>query len=409
MASLLLVHVRGEDRKGLLTTMTGLLSSHGAEVLDMAQSLIHNSLNMSLVIKFKNEDDVPGNAIKDLAFQTHELGLTVKFKPLDKEEYHRWVEEHTQDRYVITLLGRQLMAEQVSLVTSTLLAQGLNIETIRRLSHPRRLDSQDDHERTCLEMGVRGRPENSAQLKKRFLELSSKNGVDVAIQLDDIYRRNRRLVVFDMDSTLLRIEVIDELARKMGVVDQVSTITEAAMNGEIDFDESFRRRVRLLKGMKREVINEIIANMPLNEGAERLIRSLKSVGYKVAILSGGFKYFVEALQKSLGVDYGYANELEFIDDVATGEVLGEIINGEKKRLYMKKIADQEGIDLKQVIAVGDGANDLPMLSEAGLGVAFRAKPLVKASADQHLSEMGLDGLLYLLGFNDAEFSRALRG
>jgi phosphoserine phosphatase len=401
MSSLLLVHVRGEDRKGLLTTMTGLLATHKAEVLDMAQSLIHNSLNMSLVIRFP-EEDVPGDAIKDLVFQTHELGLTIKFKPLGEEEYHQWVEEHSENRYVITLLSRHLKAEQISKVTSTLLGEGLNIETIRRLTHPRRVDGKDAHERTCLEMGVRGRPQDTELLKKRFLELSSQHGVDVAIQLDDIFRRNRRLVVFDMDSTLLRIEVIDELARKMGVVDQVSTITEAAMNGEIDFDESFRRRVRLLKGMKREVIDHLIANMPLNEGAERLIRSLKSVGYKVAILSGGFKYFVEALQESLGVDYGYANELEFDGDVATGEVLGEIINGEKKREYMKKIAEQEGIDLKQVIAVGDGANDLPMLSEAGLGVAFRAKPLVKASADQHLSEMGLDGLLYLLGFNDSE-------
>jgi phosphoserine phosphatase len=204
----------------------------------------------------------------------------------------------------------------------------------------------------------------------------------------------------------LKIEVIDELARRMNVVDKVSEITEMAMNGEIDFDESFRRRVRLLKGMKREVIEEVMAQLPLNDGAERLIKTLKSVGYKVAVLSGGFIYFVQALQEKLGIDYGYANAFEFVDGVATGEVEGEIINGERKLHYLKKIAESEGVDLKQVIAIGDGANDLPMLSAAGLGVAFRAKPLVKASADHSLSTMGLDGVLYLLGFNDLELDDA---
>jgi phosphoserine phosphatase len=205
-----------------------------------------------------------------------------------------------------------------------------------------------------------------------------------------------------MDSTLLKIEVIDELARKMGVVDQVSQITEQAMNGGLDFDQSLRARVRLLKGMPHSVIQEIIDDLPLMEGAEKLIRTLKSLGYKVAILSGGFINFVDELKKRLGVDFGFANKLEFIDGIATGEVLGEIINGEKKLHYMKKIASEENLEMNQVIAIGDGANDLPMIGAAGLGIAFRAKPLVRASADHSLATLGLDGVLYLLGIRDSE-------
>lgn len=401
LSTILLIQVRGEDRRGLLTQMTSIVAAKGGVILDAAQSIIHDGLNLGMVVSFESE--ALGDLIKDLLFQCQELGLTIKFKPLDHQSYEKWVERSQEDRFIITLLSRELGASQMNHACSILLEHGLNVETIRRLSHPQSTDLAEGQRRMCVEMGVRGQPHDLEKLKERFLTIGSQEGIDLAFQKDDIYRRNRRLVVFDMDSTLLKIEVIDELARQMGVVDQVGAITEAAMNGEIDFDESFRRRVRLLKGMKKEVIDNIIADMPLNDGAERLIRALKSVGYKVAILSGGFIYFVEALKKQLGVDYGHANALEFIDGVATGEVLGEIINGDRKLHYMKKIAEGEGIGLKQVIAIGDGANDLPMLTHAGLGVAFRAKALVKASADHSLSTMGLDGVLYLLGFHDEEF------
>jgi phosphoserine phosphatase len=379
-----------------------LMTPYDAEILDIGQSLIHDGLNFGMVVKLGGDDRDTAVIFRELLFKAHDLGLTVKFTPLTESAYEAWVQDYAESRYIVTLLCRRLSARQVSLATEIFMSHGLNIETIRRLSKPHSLTEQENTAYTCVEFGVRGCPQDLLKLKEQFLELSSKEGMDLAFQKDDVFRRNRRLVVFDMDSTLLKIEVIDELARQMNVVDQVSKITEAAMNGEIDFDESFRRRVRLLKGMPRSVMDNIIEDMPLNEGAERLVKTLKSVGYKVAILSGGFIYFVEALKTRLGIDYGFANALEFDGDIATGEVKGEIINGQRKLHYMKQIAEQEGVALKQVIAVGDGANDLPMLSAAGLGVAFRAKPLVKASADHSLTATGLDGVLYLLGFSDLE-------
>jgi phosphoserine phosphatase len=226
--------------------------------------------------------------------------------------------------------------------------------------------------------------------------------VDIAFQKDDIFRRNRRLVVFDMDSTLIEAEVIDELAKEAGVGEQVIEITEAAMRGEIDFNESFRRRVALLKGLDASVLERIAERLPLTEGATELVGHLKALGFKTAILSGGFTYFGHFLQQKLGFDYVYANELDIRDGKVTGEVVGTIVNGERKAQLLREIAEKEGVRLEQTIAVGDGANDLPMLSIAGLGIAFRAKPLVRQSAKQAISTLGLDGILYLIGFRDRD-------
>jgi phosphoserine phosphatase len=215
-----------------------------------------------------------------------------------------------------------------------------------------------------------------------------------------MYRRNRRLVAFDMDSTLIEAEVIDELAHRAGVGDQVSAITEQAMRGELDFQDSFRRRVALLKGLDESVLEEVAASLPITEGAVHLVNTLRSLGYKTAILSGGFTYFGEHLQRKLGIDYVYANSLEIRDGKVTGEVSGDIVDGERKAALLREIAEREGIDLQQAIAVGDGANDLPMLRIAGLGIAFRAKPVVAQNAEQAISTLGLDGILYLLGISD---------
>lgn len=405
MSQLVLIHIRGEDRPGLLKGLMEPLALHDAEILDVAQSVIHDDLSYGVLVNLGGSEAEHGLVFRDLMFRAHELGVTVTFKPLSDDAHERWLDEFSGSRYIVTLLSKSLRAQQVSKASGIFHEHGLNVETIRRLSRPVSRKSSSDSDFSCIEFGVRGCPKDIDALKKAFLELSAAEEMDLAFQRDDVFRRHRKLVVFDMDSTLLKIEVIDELARHMNVVDKVSVITEAAMAGEIDFDESFRRRVSLLKGMPRSVIDKIISNMPLNDGAERLVKTLKSVGYKVAILSGGFSYFVEELQRSLGVDYGFANSLVFENDIATGEVDGEIINGERKLHYMRQIAERENIALKQVIAVGDGANDLPMISAAGLGVAFRAKPLVKASADHSLSTMGLDGVLYLLGFNDSELSQ----
>ena len=225
--------------------------------------------------------------------------------------------------------------------------------------------------------------------------------IDLSFQKDDIFRRSRRLVCFDMDSTLINTECIDELAEKAGVGEQVKAITESAMRGEIDFTESFRRRVSLLKGLDESVMEEIARNLPFNEGLERMMMILKRVGYKTAILSGGFTYFGKFLQQRFGFDYVYANELEIVDGKLTGNFIGEVVDGRRKAELLRLLCQFEGISLEQSVAVGDGANDLPMLSLAGLGIAYHAKPKVKANAKQSISTIGLDGILYFLGLKDS--------
>jgi phosphoserine phosphatase len=398
MSKILLINIRGEDRHGLLAEWSKIMAKLDVKILDISQSIIHDSLNLSILVSIPQNDN-KDHLKKELSKRAEERGLVAKFKTISKEHYFSWANEKESDRCIITVLSKSMSARQLHLVTAVIHEQDYNVENIRRLSVR---NPEGREERYCFELGVRGHGVMSLQMKEKFLELSNTEAIDIAFQKDDIYRRNRRLVVFDMDSTLLKIEVIDELARKMGVVDQVSQITEQAMNGGLDFDQSLRARVRLLKGMPHSVIQEIIDDLPLMEGAEKLIRTLKSLGYKVAILSGGFINFVDELKKRLGVDFGFANKLEFIDGIATGEVLGEIINGEKKLHYMKKIASEENLEMNQVIAIGDGANDLPMIGAAGLGIAFRAKPLVRASADHSLATLGLDGVLYLLGIRDSE-------
>jgi phosphoserine phosphatase len=226
--------------------------------------------------------------------------------------------------------------------------------------------------------------------------------IDIAFQHDTVYRRSRRLVAFDMDSTLIQTEVIDELARMAGVGDQVAVITEAAMRGELDFQASFRKRVGLLKGLPAEAVQRVADRVPLMDGAERLTSTLSRLGYKMAILSGGFTFVGRGLQRRLGIDYLHANELDIVDGVVTGEVRSEIVDGARKAFHLSAIARAEGLNMEQVIAVGDGANDLPMLQLAGLGIAFRAKPVVRQSARQAISTLGLDGILYLLGVRDRE-------
>ena len=249
---------------------------------------------------------------------------------------------------------------------------------------------------------------NGEAMRAAFLSIANERNLDIAFQRDSAFRRNRRLVVFDMDSTLIRSEVIDELAMEAGVGDQVAQITEQAMRGELDFNESFRARVALLKGLDEGALERVRDRIQLTEGAKRLVSTLRALGYRTAILSGGFTWFGQWLQQLLGIDYVHANELEIEDGQVTGRVVGQIVNGQRKAELLKEIAAQEGISLEQVIAVGDGANDLPMLGEAGLGIAFRAKPLVKQNAEQAISTLGLDGILYLIGVRDKDQAELLK-
>ena len=400
---IILVTITGEDKPGQTLALTSILAKHNATILDIGQSVIHNTLSLGIV--FMADAAIETSAIlKDLLFRSYELNLSAKFKPIAAEEYEGWVQGQGKKRYIVTVVGRQLTAEHIANVTSIISEQGLNIDLISRLTGRRSIDEESlgIHRRACVELSVRGTPTDEEKMKYDFLEVSRKIGIDIAFQFDNAFRRNRKLVCFDMDSTLIQTEVIVELAKYVNVETQVSEITEAAMRGEIDFKESFRQRIALLKGIDESVLHDIARNLPLTEGAHRLIRNLKKYGYKTAILSGGFTYFGRHLQSMLGIDYVYANTLEIVNGKLTGNYLGEIVDGQMKAELLKKLAFKEDIHLEQVIAVGDGANDLPMINIAGLGIAFHAKPVVRKNAGHAISSAGLDSILYLLGFRDRE-------
>jgi phosphoserine phosphatase len=399
---IILINISGPDKPGVTSSVTSILAKHNVNILDIGQAVIHEALALGILAEFSGSESWP--ALKDVLFRVNELGLQSRFSPVTSESYSAWVADKGKERHIVTLLARKITAEHLAEVSNIIADYGLNIDNITRLSG--RVDVMDEPSETqsksCVELSVRGEAANVSELKGRFLELSNELGLDVSVQKDDMFRRTRRLVCFDMDSTLIEAEVIDELAKEAGVGDQVIEITEQAMRGDIDFDESFRRRVALLKGLDESVLERIAGRLKLTEGAEKLLGNLNSLGYKTAILSGGFTYFARFLQKKLNIDYVHANELDIVDGKVTGEVVGTIVNGQRKAELLKEIADREGIVLDQVIAVGDGANDLPMLSVAGLGVAFRAKPLVRESAKHAISNLGLDAILYLIGMRDRD-------
>ena len=396
---IILVTITGEDRPGVTTAITQVLGCYGAEILDIGQADIHHSLSLGILFRMHNRMH-SGDAIKDLLFKASEMDVRIKFTPVSDERYINWVNRQGQGRYIVTLLGKVLTAHQLSRVTSVLAEEKLNIDSIKRLTGRTPLIKEDDSLRSCIELSVRGTLSNRNAIQKQLVQLSSELDVDISFQEDNIFRRNRRLICFDMDSTLIKTEVIDELADRAGVGNQVRAITESAMRGELDFEQSFIQRIALLKGLDANVLAEIAETIPIMEGADKLMTILKQCGFKIAILSGGFSYFGEVLKKRFGADYVYANELEILDGKLTGHHIGDVVDGKRKAELLRLIAQVEHIDLQQTIAVGDGANDLPMINLAGLGIAFHAKPKVKESAGQSISTIGLDGILYFLGFRD---------
>src|SRR6266481_183512 len=411
MPQILLITISGHDQPGLTSAFADALAESGAVILDIGQAVIHDALALGLMVSIQSgaqsEDEQSIKALEAaITSNAQRLGVTARISRISEQQYHDWVALQHQRRFIVTLLAPRLSAAQLAVVTSIFTRWNLNIDIMDRLSL-RGSTLAKTEPRMCIEFTISGDAVDADTLRRELLTAADETDFDIAIQEDTIFRRNRRLIAFDMDSTLIQMEVIDELARLAGVGEQVAAITAAAMRGELDFNSSFRQRLGLLRGLSAGVLEEIAARLPITPGAHRLMRTLRSLGYKTAILSGGFTCFAHKLQSELGFDYVYANELDIKDGQLTGQPVGEIINGKRKAELLQQIARQEGISLEQTVAVGDGANDLPMLGVAGLGIAFHAKPLVRRDAQHSISIMVLDALLYLLGLRDRHTEKSV--
>ncbi len=410
-SEIVLVNVSGEDQPGLMAMLTSTLARYQVRVLDVGQAVIHDELNLGMLLQIISDGKGVQAAEVLSAIEANVLdqGMTARFTPISSGDYDDWVKSQGKPRYIVTLLTAGATGEQLASFTSIVRNHGLNIDAIRRLSGRLPLTNDAGGQRICIEMSLRGVLDDAGALKAGLLEAAERLAFDFSVQQDTVYRRNRRLVAFDMDSTLIDAEVIDELAAVHGVGEQVARITERAMGGDLKFADSFRERAMLLKGLSEDALRRVADGVALNDGARRLIRTLQHFGYKTAIISGGFQYVGERLRDELGIDYVYANSLEIRDGLMSGEVEGEIIDADRKAELLKEIARREGISGQQTIAIGDGANDLPMLNAAGLGVAYHAKPMVKETASHAISTFGLDSVLYLMGFSDRDIEEALMG
>ncbi len=400
----LLIRVTGEDRPGLTAALTDVLAQHGVDVVDVNQAVIHRQLLLGMLIRVSEAGD-PAHVLGQLQLVASEQELGMTSRIISVGEYEAWVARQGKARHILTLLARAMTGTRLAAVSAAIAEQGMNIDVITRLTGRPPLSPEPGPTRACVELSVRGTPRDAEAFHARLMRISRELDCDVAWQQDDAYRRIRRLVAFDMDSTLIQAEVIDELAREAGVGDEVAAVTEQAMAGELDFAQSLEKRVALLAGLDEAALQRVASRLELTEGAEHLIAQLRRLGYKTAIISGGFTYFGEHLKRRLGIDYVCANELEIADGRLTGRVIPPIVDGERKARLVRDIADREGISLEQVIAVGDGANDLPMLNQAGLGIAFHAKPVVRDAAEHQISTLGLDGILYMLGVRDRDLER----
>jgi phosphoserine phosphatase len=404
MDKIILINFSGGDRPGLTSSLAAILAQYDVRILDIGQAVVHETLTLAILIEVPTGREFTPLK-KDLIVRAHELDLKIKLTPVNEAAFQHWVGAQGKFRFILSVLGRQISAAQFASISAAVSENGFNIDRIERLSGRLSLTRRVENANACVELEISGEKDSSSALRSELMSITQSCDIDIAFQRESIYRRNRRLFAFDMDSTLIQGEVIDELARLHGVGEQVAATTAAAMRGEIDFKQSFERRVALLKGLPETRVRELLHSIPLADGAEPLISTLKSLGYKTAVLSGGFTFFGEHLQKLLGLDYVFANQLEIENGLVTGRVSGEIVDGQKKAELLQFLADKENISLDQVVAVGDGANDLPMLNIAGMGIAFHAKPVVRSSAHHAVSHLGLDSLLYLIGVRDRDLER----
>jgi phosphoserine phosphatase len=401
---IILINVSGQDKPGLMSLLTQTLAESSAHILDIGQAVIHEDLALGILVQVDEAN--AGSLVKEIMLQANAAGATIRISNVSQQKHQAWLEASGQTRFILTVLARGDGSAPLHAVSSVTHRFALNIDTIRRLTD-RGVALAGENAKLCVEMRLRGRVTDIGAVQSELLIAADRLGFDFSLQEDTVFRRTRRLVAFDMDSTLITAEVMDELAKRHGVGDAVVAITADAMAGKIDFQESFRRRAKLLRGMPATVLEEVASSVQLNIGAHRLLRALRHFGYSTAVISGGFQYVGEHLQRELGFNYVFANALETRDGVMTGEVEGQIIDAQRKATLLAEIATSEGISLQQTIAVGDGANDLPMLSCAGLGVAFHAKDVVRETARHAISNFGLDAILYLIGFSDRDIAQAL--
>jgi len=394
---MILITMTGADRSGIIAAVTAQIAESGARIRDIEQTVTHTLLSLSLLIDFPTGESNQKPLIKELLFLAKELELHLDFQVLDEAEYRR---KSLRNAHVVTILGGEVNANALSGISELLAAHQVNIERIAKLTQG---------QLRCVELLVTVSVDlDMKMLTRELLQAGSGLGVDIAVQKESLYRRAKRLVVMDMDATLIQIEVIDELARIAGVGEQVSEITERAMNGEIDFSQALHERVALLAGMSETALEKVYENIPFTPGAKTLVRVLKRLGYRTAVISGGFDFFTDRLKEELGLDYAYANQLEIREGMVTGKACEPIVDGARKAYLLEEIAYGEGITLDQVVAIGDGANDLPMLGKAGLGIAFNAKARVREQADTHINQESLDSILYLLGLSERDLEEIER-
>ncbi len=379
----LLVTLHGKDQPGIVPSLMGIIHESKSEIIDLGQSITHGFISLSLLVTQKEK------LLDRFTAQAQRWNLKLISSEVDTKRQMNTA----HSTYVLSCVSQKNIASPfLSDISNLFSTWGIGLQRIENLSQ-KGFCSLDIKASSAKEIDLE-------TLKLEFMDLSNKYEIDMAFLQDDIYRYTRRLIVFDMDSTLIKAEVIDEMAAAFGIGEKVKLITEKAMNGEINFDEALKQRVALLKGFPRDDMEKIFDRLPLMPGVEAFIKTVKSLGYRTAVVSGGFRYFAEKLKDKLAIDYAYANELEWQEDRLTGKVLGEIINAQRKAEILEALAQKEQIHLEQVVAIGDGANDLLMLSKAGLGIAFHAKEKVRRESRHQMSHGPMTSILYFLGIRE---------
>ena len=383
-----MVTVSGPDQPGITSAFSRILVDNQVEIVDIEQASLQDFLGLSFLLDMSGAKQSKDGVLKDLLFEASRLHLTLNFRLFSEKEMKA---RNNKNIFVLTYFGDTRALAEIS---NILAEENANIELISNLT---------SHCASCVELTINvNGVKHLSHLKERVIAKSHELNIDLALQKMEAYRKNKRLVFFDMDSTLVDMEIIDEMAQRAGVFKEVSRITEKAIRGDIDFEESLTQRVALLKGLKVGELEKIRKEMKLSEGAEDLVDTLKRLGFKLGLVSGGFDYFSDYLKEKMGLDFSYANQLEIKNGALTGKVTGKIVDNTYKAKIVNMVSDEQGVLLDQTVAIGDGANDILMLGQAGLGIAYNAKEKLERAANMSLGRARLKNILYILGISEEE-------